>query len=464
MSDRSPGDQEDSPTATPRYTRRTALTALGTALPALAGCLEAVPGLGGPDCITNHDGTCATYPEDVTLFQANLKRQGYYPDERVPAAVDIEWSFPNNFVHHTAAKSSPVPTHDDTIIVAGDSGIVQARTPTGRLEWAFETEATDLGFHGSPAVVGDVAFLGGYDGALYAIDVRTGLERWKTESSRLVDTLAVGSSPAFHDGTLYYIAEYGSPSAGALWAIDPTDGSPQWHDDRIWGQPHPSPTIDTETGIICAGSNDGVVYAWEYPSLEFAWSYQAGGPDGPQGEEKADGAFRLGAEIKGTVAAYDGKGYVGSWDNHFHCIDLSDGSQEWTVDTRRSNMANPAVDPDAGVVYTGSDAGTIWALDPQTGETLWEEDVGGRVIGAITVTDETVLAGSYDGHLYALDKTTGERRWRVALDGRVTSAAVPVDGRIYVAERAVFDDDRGSDPTLRRPGHAYCLGPAADGA
>lgn len=444
-----------------RPTRRTLLAGFaGGAVAGLAGCMDAVPGVGDSDeCLEGLDGDCATYPADVNLFQANLERQGYYPEETVPDSVRIDWSFPNNFVHHTAAKSTPVPTHDGNLIIAGDSGIVQCRAPNGRLEWAVETEATDLGFHGSPAVVGDVAFLGGYDGAIYAYDVQTGRERWKTHSSQLGGTLAVGSSPAFHDGTLYFIVEYGSPSSGALWALDPTDGSTEWSDDRIWGQPHPSPTIDRDTGIICAGSNDGVVYAWEYPSLDFAWEYQAGGEDGPDGEERADGAFNLGAEIKGTVAADDGYGYVGSWDQNLHCIDLSDGTEVWTFDTGRSNMSNPAVDTDEGVVYTGSDSGSVWALDPETGDELWEEPVGGRVIGALTVTAETVLVGSYDSYLYALDKHTGQRKWRVRNHGRVTSGAVPVDGRIYYAERAVFENDRSDDPTFVKPGHAYCLAP-----
>ena len=444
-----------------RCSRRAALAGLaGGAVVGLAGCLDAAPGAEEHGCIDGLDGGCASYPEDVNLFQTNLERQACYPEETVPERVQVEWSVPTNFVHHTAAKSTPIPTHDGNVVVAGDSGTVQVRTPEGRLEWSVETGATELGFHGSPTVVGDVAFLGGYDGALYAFDVTSGARRWKTPARELGTTLAVGSSPAFHDGRLYFIVEYGGPSSGALWAVDPTDGEPELVDDRIWGQSHPSPTIDRETGHIVAGSNDGVVYAWEYPDLEFAWEYQAGGPDGPQGRPKANGQFRTGAEIKGTVAAYEGKGYVGSWDERCHCIDLETGEGLWTFDTGRSNMSNPAVDPDAGVVYTGSDTGGVWALDPESGDVLWTRNVGGRVIGALTVTAETVLVGSYDSHLYAFDKTTGQRRWRVENRGRVTSGAVPADGRIYYAERATFANDRGKDPEFTGPGHAYCLGPA----
>jgi outer membrane protein assembly factor BamB len=442
--------------------RRLLQTAGAGALAGAAGCLADAPE-SEPSCVpaVESDGDCASYPEDVTLFQENLRRQAYYPEQTVPESVEVAWSFEQNAVGHTAAKSTPVPTLEGNIVFASDTGEVQVRQPDGTQVWHEQTEATGLGFHGSPAVVGTQVYLGGYDGALYAFDVRTGERLWKTTAADLGGTLAVGSSPAFYDGTLYFIVEYGGPSSGALWAVDPVDGETRWHDDRIWGQSHPSPTIDRDTGRIVAGSNDGVVYGWSFPDGEFQWEYQAGPEGGPTGKEKAGGAFNLGAQVKGTVAAYDGKGYVGSWDHYLHCIDLTDGSRIWRFDTGDVNMSNPAVDPENGVVYTGSDSGFVWALDAETGDVLWKEDVGGRVLGALTRTKETVLAGSYDTHLYALDAETGERRWRVENRGRVTSGALPMDGRIYYAERGVFSNYYSDAETvLEQRGKAYCLAPA----
>ena len=452
--------------ASPASTRRSLLCAVaGSATLGLAGCSGQLQ-LGSSDeddrPEVDDGGPDASYPEDVNMFQATLRRQGYYPDERVPRSVSKTWAFPTNVVGHTAAKSTPMPALDhERILFAGDSGWVDAYNPAGRKQWATLTDATDLGFHGSPTVVGDTAYIGGYDGAMYALSVATGDIEWKIEPATLNGTLAVGSSPAYHDGVLYFIVEYGSPSSGALWAIDPEAGEPIWHDDRMWGQPHPSPTIDRDAGKIFAGSNDGKVYCWEYPALEFAWSYQAGPEGGPTGREKAGGEFTLGAEIKGTVAAYDGRGYVGSWDDHVHCIDLETGEAVWTFDTGRSIMSNPAVHPESGVVYVGSDSGYVYALDAASGDVLWRENVHGRVIGALSLADGTIMAGSYDTHLYALDADTGERIWRVPNRGRVTSGARPVDGNIYYAERAVYsnyyDDDQ--ETIMEEPGHAYCLVP-----
>ncbi len=121
-------------------------------------------------------------------------------------------------------------------------------------------------------------------------------------------------------------------------------------------------------------------------------------------------------------------------------------------------MSNPALDPEGGVVYVGSDDNHVYALDTDTGEQLWSANVGGTVIGSLTATAETILVGSYDTHLYALDRETGERRWRVENRGHVTGGAIPRDGRIYYSERGVFsnywDDD---EETVLGRGHAYCL-------
>ncbi|RQG95899.1 outer membrane protein assembly factor BamB family protein [Natrarchaeobius chitinivorans] len=451
-----------------RISRRGLLAGIGT-----VGTLSLVGSLGrvrrtAPDCSRAIEAAGSpTDPrpvdDDVTMFRRGLRRYGYYPEAVVPSDVRVDWSFPVNRIGHTAAKSTPRPTPDgETVLVASDAGDVHAVTPEGERRWTLETAASwSLGFHGTPAVVGDVAYIGGYDGALYAIAVETGELIWRTGVREFDGSIAIGSSPAYIDGTLYLLAEYSNPASGALWEIDAETGTPTWSDDRIWGMPHPSPAIDCDAGRLVTGSNDGVVYCWEFPSLEFAWSYQAGGEDGPDGDSMAGGRFNLGAEIKGTTPVYDGAAFVGSWDGRFYRLDLEDGSEEWSFETGRVIMSNPALDPEEGVVYVGGDDRHVYALDTDTGEELWSANVNGRVIGSVTATAETILAGSYDTHLYALDRETGERRWRVENRGHVTGGAIPDGDRIYYAERGVFsnywDDD---EPTvLEEPGHAYCLVP-----
>lgn len=401
-----------------------------------------------------------TYPDDdsITMYRGGLRRLGYYPDETVPDSVSKNWAIPANYIGHTAAKSTPLPTPDgETILIPADSGRVHARDPKGRYLWTTRTEATYQGFHGTPAVVDGVAYVGGYDGALYAFDVSDGDVLWRTDA--FDDPVAIGSSPAYWEGVLYVAVEYRRPKEGALWAVDAETGATLWSDDRIWGMPHPSVAIDPDAERLVTASNDGVCYAWEFPSLDFAWEFQAGGPDGPDGDPQEGGAFTWGAQLKGTTALYDGAAFFGSWDGRFYRVSLSDGEEEWSIDTGKRVMSDPAVDPERDVVYVGGHDDYVRALEAASGEEVWRADVGGDVIGALAATPGTVLVGSYDTGAYALDAETGDQRWRVGNRGTVTSEVVPRDGRIYYAERAVVSnyDGEDADVIVDVPGHAYCL-------
>ncbi|MFA9518447.1 PQQ-binding-like beta-propeller repeat protein [Halopenitus sp. H-Gu1] len=420
-----------------------------------AGSLAGIAGCSGLRSGPRYDRTQAgfdpdplpgdrTYPDDdgVTMFRRGLRRLGYYPDATVPDSVTVNWQFPANYIGHTAAKASPRPTPDgETVVIPADTGLVHAVSPKGRRQWTARTGATSLGIHGTPTIVDGVAYIGGYDGDLYAFDVRTGEQVWRTSRIALDGAIAIGSSPAYWDGVLYVVAEYNNPPAGTMWAIDAKTGQPLWSDDRLWGMPHPSTSIDPEYERMITASNDGICYCWEFPSLELEWSFETDG------------------HIKGTIPQYDGLAFVGSWDGFFYCLDVVDGTEQWSFETGEIVMSNPGVDPETGIIYVGSDDRHVHALDMETGDRIWSRNVNGSVIGSLTVTSDAVLVGSYDGNLYALEKDTGEVRWTVANNGHVTSAAVPHDGRIYYAERAVlsgyWDDDEST--TVEVPGHAYCL-------
>lgn len=437
-----------------RLGRRQLLGGIGAAaLTSLAGC-STLPGLGYDREQSAFDPPARSYEEtyppraDVTMFRRGARRLGYYPNAVVPDAVGLEWSIPMNRIGHTAAKSSPRPTPaGDRLIVPDDTGKLHAVTPDGEQQWTVETGAANsLGFHGTPTIVGDTAYIGGYDGAMYAFDVETGERVWKTSQFRLHGAIAIGSSPAYWDGVIYVVAEYNYPwqePSGTMWALDADTGRPLWHDDRLWGMPHPSTTIDPATERLLTGSNDGVCYCWEFPSLEPAWE------------------FETDAEIKGTIPAYAGGAFVGSWDGHFYRLDLEDGTETWSFETGAVTMSNPGIDPETGIVYVGSDDRYVHALDTDTGEELWSTYVDGHIIGSLTVTADAVLVGSYDTHLYALEKDTGDVRWKIKNNGHVTSEIVPHNGQLYYAERAdisgYWNDD--VETVVETPGRLYCLSP-----
>jgi outer membrane protein assembly factor BamB len=390
-----------------------------------------------------------TFPDDdeITMFRGGLRRLGYYPHETVPESVTVNWQLPVNYIGHTATKASPLPTPSgETVLIPADTGRVHAVTPQGEHRWIAETEATVQGIHASPLVADGIAYIGDYGGAnrgsdasVHAFDIETGNQLW--QNTNLNHAVAIGSSPGYWDGVLYVVAEYRRTLSGALWALDAETGETLWGDDRIDGMPHPTVAIDPSSERLLTGSNDGKIYCWKFPSLEFAWHFQTGG------------------EIKGPIATYDGSAFFGSWDHHFYRVNLEDGTEEWSFETDDIVMSAPGIDPETNVVYFGSDDWHLYALDAETGEQLWATDIKGKIMGAVTVTADAVLAGTNAAELCALEKDTGELRWWVINNGHVTSEPVPRDGRIYYAERGIISgyEEEGEQETTEVPGHAYCL-------
>jgi len=434
-----------------RVSRREFLGVVGAAaVGGVAGCTRAPGAADGPpgriDETHLPPSTVAT-----TQFRGGLARRGVFPDAEIPTDPAVEWTVQEvNVGEHTAAKASPVAAPDGDVVVPGDDGVVRRVSPAGEVRWTAAVDPTTRGIHGTPVVANGAVYVGAYDGALYAFDLDSGGRYWRR---KLAD--AIGSSPAYHDGTVYVAVEYHDPS-GAMFGVDAVTGEVTWTDQRPTDHPHSTCAIDREAGRLVVGANDGHLYAWTYPDLSFAWSFET---------ERA---------IKGPVATADGSAFFGSWDGHVYRVGLVEGREEWAFETDGLVMSGPSVEPSTGTVYIGSHDTNLYALDAATGDEQWSFGTHGALIGCPTVTSDHVLAGSSDDRFYAVEKATGEERWSVGTAGDASSTALVRDGAVYVTDRAsgrYLDarygtdtaDGSGTGETTADPaesGALYKVGPA----
>ena len=403
-----------------RSSRRRFLASAGT----LAGVVAAgSAGLAG--CVAPAARGESLDESASAQFRVTLGRHGYR-DVRAPSTVERAWRLPDvNVGEHTAAKASPLPTPSGDLIVPGDSGLLYRVTPEGEIRWQAATDPSVRGIHGTPAIANGTVYVGAYEGTLYAFDLATGIREWKTD---LGD--AIGSSPLYHDGRLYIGVEYYDPS-GAIFAVDAASGDVAWEDQRVTDHPHSSPAIDEGTGTIVMGSNDGSLYAWDYPDPAagseptFAWRFAT------------DGA------IKGPIATHDGAAFFGSWDNNVYRVDLETGEEDWSFRAGDMVMSGPGIDAASGTIYVGSHDDHLHALDAGTGEARWSFETDGWLIGCPAVTDSSVLVGSYDGNCYCVETSSGEERWRAPATGWVTSTPLVHDGAVYFTDRATEERSGG---------------------
>ncbi|ELZ30285.1 pyrrolo-quinoline quinone [Halosimplex carlsbadense 2-9-1] len=412
-----------------RQSRRAFLGAAGAAIATgLAGCVAAP---GGTEVGGRIETDGEPLSETATAeFRGGLQRRGVYPEATIPTDPEVDWTiWEVNTGDHTAAKASPVEVPGGDIVVPGDNGEIRRVTPAGEEVWRSSVDPTSRGVHGTPAVANGVVYVGAYDGALYAFDLESGERYWR---SKLGD--AIGSSPGYHDGTVYIAVEYHDPS-GAMFAVDAVTGDVTWEDQRVTDHPHSTAAIDREAGRLVVGSNDGSLYGWSYPGLEYLWTF-------PTGEE-----------IKGPIATADGSAVFGSWDRTVYRVSLDDGTEEWSFETDDLVMSGPSIEVETGTVYVGSHDSHLYALAFEDGAERWSFDTGGSIIGCPTVTSEHVVVGAYDDTCYAVEKASGDEVWSVEGVGVVTCAPLVTDDAVYFTDRAATSyldakaaDDRDADP------------------
>ena len=98
-----------------------------------------------------------------------------------------------------------------------------------------------------------------------------------------------------------------------------------------------------------------------------------------------------------------------------------------------------------GGIYMGSQDGTVWSLDAQTGCLRWTFNATAEVRTGITITpwlaeddtaDPLIFFGDVIANVYAVSASTGELRWKVRADDHrdATMTGTPsiYDGRLYV--------------------------------
>jgi len=104
----------------------------------------------------------------------------------------------------------------------------------------------------------------------------------------------------------------------------------------------------------------------------------------------------------------------------------------------------------AGRVYTGSNDGTIYSIDAQTGCLYWMYRAKALVRSAVIVgPDKRAYIGDLDANLYALNTETGKLIWQKKADNqpfaRITGTPKLYNGRLYVPI-ASQEENAGANP------------------
>jgi outer membrane protein assembly factor BamB len=98
--------------------------------------------------------------------------------------------------------------------------------------------------------------------------------------------------------------------------------------------------------------------------------------------------------------------YAGSENGTLYAFDAANGNTLWSVSSLFSvRNSSPAVAN--GVVYIGDFAGTFYAFDAANGNRLWFAQTNGSIESSPAVANGVVYVGSVDSKLYAFGLSSG---------------------------------------------------------
>ncbi len=352
------------------------------------------------------------------------------------------------------ALSWSLPAHD-----AANTAAMEAAPLQGKIRWFFQTGGPVLS---SAVVAGNLVLVNGGDGMLYALDLHSGVLRWRTA----VGDALVAGTVAVADSTVY-VATQGH----GVMALRLRDGSMLWKvDTRL--PVRAAPMVVDSVVLILAGANDllcldrtsGAEY-WDFKSedvLADFWPSQgqpaistlAGGlvfvalgastefnalymQTGRKAWERTMDSRMVGSPV---YDASDGLVFAATWAGSLYAMDALSGHLKWRLTL--AHAGSPGVGLGAGPAFADGKLffatyqGQVKAVDARHGTLLWNYQAGGTFLSSPVVrlsqlSAADVFVANQNGNLQALNAKTGVLEWQTYL-GELRSSPTLVQDELLV--------------------------------
>jgi outer membrane protein assembly factor BamB len=297
--------------------------------------------------------------------------------------------------------------------------------------------------------LGNLILIGSSDGNVYALSPSDGSEVWKTGIGGSVNDLASFDTSAIastFDGKVSRITTSGSKA----WTIDLS--TQEYNVSAIFGI---TPSNDgiyatTDRGIFeinrnGAGAENLYAHSGRMTPPEAGDGFVIFGAGEKLVKLRNTGSVEWERELDGTSfwnsrpAFSSTTVYVGALDNRLHSFRLQGGYHNWDFQTGNWVLSTPLVTGEA--VFFGSNDGKVYALDPATGQMIWESitnlAVQSELISGFMGGRNVVFVASTDRNTYAMDKETGDILW----EGSATDWAMTP---LFHQNKVIFGSHDGS--------------------
>ncbi len=272
--------------------------------------------------------------------------------------------------------------------------------------------ASGVAIYGTPGLSGDLVYIGGYNGKVYAFVSGSMATRWVYPREDNLEPIVGGLLAA--QGMVFF-----GDSDGKIYALDAATGDKLWEfltGDKVWSTPA------VEGGTLYIGSFDKKLYAI----------------DTETGKEKWERPFETQGAIVATPLVYNGMVYIGSFDRHLYAVDATTGKQIWQFpatdedENKPENWfwASPVIYDNT--IYAGCLDGKVYALKADTGAMVAEFDLKSSVASSPGVVNSSVIFASREGVVYAIDTGLNELKQLAVIEEEIFGPLCVNEGIVYI--------------------------------
>ncbi|MBX7255744.1 MAG: PQQ-binding-like beta-propeller repeat protein [Candidatus Hydrogenedentes bacterium] len=304
------------------------------------------------------------------------------------------------------ARGVYVATRTGSVVGLDFSGNVRWTKQVMRRNPADGAEMPER-FEAPVACIRSTVLIGSTAGIVYALDSETGAERWKYDVGGEVLGTVTAYEPANEaDPVRLFVIER---AEGALHCIDFETGSRVWRTDPI----------NRTDGSAVVG-NDMVVFGSCEAAIHVYSIYD--------GRLMRSVALCGDCQVAAGIALVGDEVFSGCRSGHFYRVNARVGSVVWqNEDSEKDIFSTPTLC--SGVVVFGSEDGTVYALDPETGKQKWQFKTDGNPLSPVSAGDK--IAVSVNGTLHFLSAKTGESIWSYEVSDAITSPSL-INGMVIV--------------------------------
>jgi len=279
--------------------------------------------------------------DDWTMYLHDSRNSGFSSSPSPQG--DLLWKFNTE----SMLDGNPAVVNGRIYFGSGNGKLYCNDAESGELIWSYQVATVGLA---SPSVAFNQVYVGAGDGKVYCLDADTGEYIWDYQTGDWIE-----AAPNIFGNV--YVAS----SDEYLYSLDPMTGDLIWS-YKAYGILVSSPVISIDKILIVDGNTPSTLYCLNRLSGKEVWRIPL------------DGDYALLSPTMDFVSLY-----ICMNDGTLYSIDVYDqeGKVLWNISLgERIYLSSPVVAP-LGALYIGSENGTLFCIDPDTGDLLWEKKIGG---------------------------------------------------------------------------------------